>query len=147
MKATTDWAAYFKARSTEDSATGCINWALSRSRLGYGVTRAKHPAGTLAHRVAFSELIKPIPEGLSVLHTCDNRACVNPKHLVLGTHADNMQDMALKQRGTSQFTPEQIHVIRQSFPAKTQAALGKLYGVTQSTISLIISRKRYGHVD
>ena len=146
MKATTDWAAYFKAHTTKDNVTGCLTWVLSRSRLGYGVCRAKAVPETLAHRVAFIKFIGPIPSGLSVLHTCDNLACVNPKHLALGTHADNMRDMAVKQRGTSQFTPEQVRAIRQSFPAKTQAALGRVYGVSQSTISLIISRKRYNHV-
>ena len=52
----------------------------------------------MAHRVAWQLWVGPIPEGMSVLHRCDNRLCVRPDHLFLGTHLDNMRDAVAKQR-------------------------------------------------
>jgi len=51
-----------------------------------------------AHRAAWDEEIGPIPEGISVLHHCDNKPCHNVRHLFLGTQKDNMQDMVSKGR-------------------------------------------------
>jgi hypothetical protein len=53
----------------------------------------------LSHRVSWVEANGPIPDGLCVLHRCDNRACVRPEHLFLGTHLDNIRDMMAKGRG------------------------------------------------
>jgi len=67
----------------------------------------------LASRVMFSLTKGDIPNGLQVLHTCDNGACVNPSHLWLGTQKDNMQDCARKHRkGTQKLTRDQILEIR-----------------------------------
>ena len=81
----------------------CWDWTGARNEHGYGNFR--YPARrhlkrieSLAHRFAYRAFVGPIPRGMNVLHRCDNRQCVNPAHLWLGTHEDNMEDMARKGR-------------------------------------------------
>lgn len=77
---------------------GCWEWqASSRNSRGYGAIGVNsHPQ--LAHRVAWEVWNGPIPEGMHVLHRCDNRRCIRPDHLFLGTHLDNMRDAVAKGR-------------------------------------------------
>jgi hypothetical protein len=79
---------------------GCWEWDGSINQSGYG-TIGVNRSSKLAHRVAWEESNGAIPNGLFVLHACDNRRCINPAHLWLGTNDDNMKDMARKGRGGS----------------------------------------------
>lgn len=80
----------------EDTRT-CWNWRSSFSRNGYGVFGFKGKS-LKAHRVAYELVNGKIPQGLNVLHTCDNPKCINPDHLWVGTQGDNVVDICKKKR-------------------------------------------------
>lgn len=75
----------------------CWLWDGPRFASGYG-RASQGSRKRRAHRVAYELYVAPIPEGMHVLHRCDNPPCVNPDHLFLGTHLDNMKDMERKGR-------------------------------------------------
>jgi hypothetical protein len=76
----------------------CLEWTGAMSPDGYGVIKVRQKQWR-AHRLAYTESVGPIPQGMLVCHTCDNILCCNPKHLFLGTPQDNMIDMVCKKRG------------------------------------------------
>lgn len=86
-----------------DLITGCVLFKGALSSTGYGqVKRNGKQHG--AHRLAFEDTWGiPIPQGKIIMHLCDNRACVNPLHLRLGTQADNMRDRDRKGRGVTHY--------------------------------------------
>lgn len=91
----------FEASYTPEPNTGCWLWHKSvLSRDGYGgiVFEGKKQS---AHRVSFKLFNGPILDGLHVLHGCDTPSCVNPSHLRLGTHIENMNEMAAKGRANA----------------------------------------------
>ena len=80
---------------------GCWRWSAKKNNAGYGMirpTNSQKDGFELAHRVSWVLAHGPIPEGMLVLHACDNPECTNPAHLWLGTHGDNSRDMMQKGR-------------------------------------------------
>jgi hypothetical protein len=110
-----------------------------------------------AHRIAWTLVCGPIPDGLWVLHKCDTPLCVNVDHLFLGTGKDNSLDMVAKLRGphgeghyNSKLTEPDVLLIRALYAANPQphmfAELGERFGVHLETIRCIVRRKRgYWH--
>ncbi len=140
-------------KSTEEEA--CWKFTGKKTKEGYGRLVAyeqvtNHQTIIPAHRYSYELHIKPIPEGLLVLHKCDNPECCNPKHLFLGTHVDNAQDMLNKGRAprkgmlarNRKLTEEQVIYFW------TNRKLGASFlssktGVNISTIQNIISQTRW----
>jgi hypothetical protein len=87
-----------RSRLVEDPTTGCHVWTSTLATGGYGRVLVS------AHRLAWELAHGPIPDGLLVLHRCDNPPCCNPEHLFLGTVADNMADKTAKGRARNRYT-------------------------------------------
>ena len=90
----------FEQKYEVEPNTGCWLWTAYIDPDGYGRIFYED-RDVKACRVSYQLFIGPIPIDLHVLHRCDTPACVNPKHLFLGTHADNMRDMFKKKRNVS----------------------------------------------
>ena len=130
----------------EVDENGCHNWRRTLSRYGYGVIVI---AGQryLVHRMVAARQGWKV-KGLCVLHRCDNRKCINPDHLFVGTLADNRRDCVSKGRqargsrhGNAKLTEGDVREIR-SAAGVTQTALAERYCVSPQLIGLIV-RRRY----
>ncbi len=132
---------------------GCWEWQLRKDKDGYGIFTIKSKSKK-AHRISYEINKKEIPSGMHVLHKCDNPSCVNPAHLFLGTHQDNMVDMAVKGRRSGEKNPRSklsensVYFIRKLHKKGgiTQTAIAKTYGVTQATVSSVVRGKSWGYL-
>jgi hypothetical protein len=125
----------------------CWEWTGRRDSDGYGTFSVKcYP--TRAHRFAWTQANGAIPDGLHVLHHCDNPPCVNPAHLFVGTNRDNHEDKMAKGRNRAnpdpwasqrRLTAEQVEEIRAfGNPHRhARSELAKKYGVTYQHIMAI----------
>jgi hypothetical protein len=144
----------FDAKWTPEPNTGCWLWTGATVASGYGTiwdSGKTVKASRLSWRLANGD-----PGRLHVLHRCDVPRCVNPKHLFLGTHEDNMADRNRKgrmnpARGAAHvralLTEEQAVLVRALYDGgMTQAVLAERFGVAQTTVSKIIRRASWTHL-
>ena len=151
---------FWKMADQSNGPDSCWNWTGDHNRHGYGLFYV-HKKTVTAHRMAYRLAFGEIPEGLFVLHGCDNRSCVNPAHLRAGTHEDNMRDMISRGRQSRKAPPlrlgekapsavlteEQVREIRQRRAnGELGVKLAKEFGVTPENISSIVLRKSWEHV-
>lgn len=137
----------------------CWEWRGYVHPTGYGqIAFDSTGGGVNSNRAAYMVSKGEIPEGLWVLHTCDNRLCCNPDHLWLGTPKENTQDMIAKGRRRkasqvargedvtqSKLTEEMVRAMRAE-PPMTFRELGAKYGVTASTANKVIFRLTWAHI-
>jgi hypothetical protein len=131
----------FMAKAKKSSETECWNWSASLTHDGYGRFTYKGKQH-LAHRFSHEVFVGEVSADIKVCHTCDNPACCNPKHLFLGTNADNLRDMANKGRSTHgeknpnrKLSKDQVIAIVAD--TRKHRLIAEDYGVTRSQISYI----------
>jgi hypothetical protein len=121
----------------------CWEWQGARNSDGYGnmaISKGKWDKG---HRISYLLHYGDIPNGQCVCHTCDNRSCCNPRHLWLGTHLENMDDMTRKKRawGTklNEEDVRQMRVLVEN--GLSQVEVGEMFSISHAQVNRIINRK------
>ena len=154
--------ARFKTKMSEPDAHGCIQFLGHISKhTGYGSFGWRERLGEPcsqnigAHVASYRLFNGRVPKGMIVMHSCDNRACVNPKHLELGTQKANMEhcvEVRRIARGESQhsaiMTEKKVRRLRSLYKnGWKQVDLSKRFGISQGTVSQIVRRVTWRHVD
>ena len=132
--------------------SGCWLWTAGCNQKGYGLFRLNHRESKPgAHRVSWLLYRGEIPDGLQVCHHCDMPCCVNPEHLFLGTHAENVADMVKKGRqsygeinANHKLTEAEVKAIRLDHRNWRQVAAD--YGVSHKTIWEARTGKTWRHI-
>ena len=132
----------------------CWIWKGAHFFNGYGEWHQGAHRVVKAHRLSWRLHYGPVPHGLDVLHRCDVKNCVNPRHLFIGNDFDNMRDAASKgrlKRGeqlwTAKLTADQVREIRSLGEQGTpRAALALQFGVTRTNITFILNRQSWKHI-
>lgn len=134
---------------------GCWEWTRGHVPRGYGCVCTKAIAGLrkqdYTHRIAWMLEHGAIPQGLQVLHECDNPPCVRPEHLFLGDQLANVRDMISKGRAvrpTPKLTPEIVRELRERYAAGgvTFADLAADYGIVFQHAHAIVRGTRWGNL-
>ena len=134
--------------------SGCWEWQGAKNNRGYGwFSDGKR---MLAHRWSYARYVGPIAAGVEVMHTCDNPPCVNPTHLRVGSHADNMADAASKGRSVqgerqagAKLTEDDVRWLRSmpKAPRQKAIALGVILGVEEHTVYSVQGYRSWKHVE
>ncbi len=146
----------FREKFDEGAPDECWEWQAGMFKSGYGAIRLGPPDNKVAyaHRVSYELHVGGIPDGLCVLHRCDNPSCVNPGHLFLGTRQENMEDKVRKGRqnrgssvGTSKLHEGDVREIRLlGSRGLKQEEIAERFGVTASRVSDVLSGRAWKHV-
>lgn len=130
---------------------GCWPWMGARSPKGYGNFMWPDRKPRRAARVMWWLIFGAIPDGMFVLHHCDNPCCVNPTHLFLGTMKDNTRDMLEKGRAAcgerhphAKLSEENVRYIRGS--DETGRSLARRFNIGEMEVSRIRSNQRWKHL-
>lgn len=142
--------------SQKDPSSGCIIWTGSKDTDGYGqIGLGDGPdRNRKTHRVVYAMAYGEFDQSLHVLHTCDHPSCIRPSHLFLGTHADNMADMAQKGRASKQgkislaatipaSTKKQIRSLREA--GKPVRFIAEACGVSDYAVVMFSGNKTAKH--
>lgn len=138
---------------------GCWQWNACKNNNGYGEF-SMMGSTMFAHRAAWTLYKGDIPKtdnyhSICVLHKCDNRLCVNPEHLFLGTNHDNVKDMFKKGRnpdrkgknnGKSKLTEENVMQIRKLKKSKTYKEIANIFNVSESAIGHAATGRNWKHI-
>ena len=137
----------FLSNVKDNGENSCHDWLRSHFKNGYGQFKLQRMS-LYAHRVAYEIANGPFPSHMLVRHTCDNRGCVNPKHLLLGTQLDNMRDARERNRqskgeahGRAKLSDREVREIYDLYQSGlfTQKWVADQYGVNHATVSHINS--------
>jgi hypothetical protein len=133
--------------SIPEPNSGCVLWLANVTSRGYGKLRCKNVTYS-THRAAFELAKGPIPDGLFVCHKCDVPSCINPAHLFLGTHEENMADRDAKKRHSHHerhgMAKIDLATAAKIFASKGfQRDIAKLFGVSQTTVWFIKSGRHW----
>lgn len=131
----------------------CWVWHGFRNVGGYGRISVKSRQ-TLVHRLVYEMLIGPIPDGLCVLHTCDNPPCVNPAHLHLGDRRENLLEAYARKchpgqksenNGNAKLTHADVEAIREIYAlgGETHVSLARWFGIKRSEVGYILRRDHW----
>lgn len=133
-------------RSKQNLLTGCMEWTGTKCNKGYGSIR-RDRVMQKTHRIAWEYFNGPIPDGMHVLHACDNPSCVEVVHLFLGTNGENIADKCAKDRSGKKLCIEEVAKIKEMLSSgMSNKAIAKIYGVNQCSISRIKLGQRWTHV-
>lgn len=135
----------FLAKVDKSGANGCWNWTAAGRGNGYGTIKIDGKARD-AHRVAHEMWIGEIPKGMVVMHKCDNRSCVNPEHLQLGSYRDNHTDAIakglitpFKKTRTEPLTEEEIRQLVADFKGGvSRRTLSTKYKVADTSLTRLL---------
>ena len=146
-------------KKVKKRSSGCWEWiGMKNTVSGYGKfwLNQEHSKADYVHRISYQMYNGKNAKGLYILHKCDNKLCLNPKHLWAGTQKENMVDCKKKRRTTygeknkrAKLTEKEVMEIKNLYNINqyNQTELGRLYGVTQSAIYLIVRNINWSYLN